>query len=175
MKTDFKALLTVLVLFAVVSCKPCKEIVTTVHDTVSHEVFITRHDTMLTTLPDSAGWTAYFECKKNNLGLFVPVIANQYTNSGNYIHVNTSQSGTATGLNVNVDCKTDSLKTRITLLEKTVKDYRDKETVKSVPINFLTGWQWVQVYFGRVLMGIVLIVILYFGIKFALKYFKIAI
>ena len=175
MKNAIISILTILTLFVVVSCKPCKEITTTVHDTVSHQVLIARHDTIISTLPDSAGWTAYFECKKNALGLFVPVISSKHTNSGSNIHVFTNQSGTATGMNVNVECKTDSLKTRITLLEKTIKDYEKNVTVKEIPINFLTGWQWVQVYFGRALMGIVLIVILFFGIKFALKYFKVAI
>lgn len=175
MKTAFKSLLSIAILLMVVSCKPCKEITTTVHDTVSHQVLITRHDTAIVSIPDSAGWSAYFECRKNAAGLYIPVVVNQHTTSGNQIHIASSQSGNATGLNVNVECKSDSLKRVITLLNKTITDYRDKETLTKVPVNFLTGWQWVQVYAGRVLLGILLIVVLFFGIKFALKYFKVAI
>ena len=165
MKRLFLSVLTVLVLLAVVSCKPCREITTTVHDTVSHEVTVTRHDTLITTLPDSAGWSAFFECRKNAAGLMIPVMTNQHTTSGSFIHVNTNQNSTQTGLNVNVECKSDSLKARITLLEKTIKDFRDKETVKEIPINYLTGFQWAQVWAGRVLILLVVLFVIWQVLK----------
>ena len=173
MKNVIGSLVIIVVILMVVSCKPCKEITTTVHDTVSHQVLITPHDTSIVSKPDSAGWRAFFICQKTAQGQYMPVINSQSASTGNHIHVNSITNNQGDGLNVNVICKEDSLKTVITLLNKTITDFRDKETVRDVPKNYLTGWQWTQVYAGRVLMGILLIIILFLGIKFALKYFKV--
>lgn len=143
----------------------------TTKDTISHTEIITRHDTMLLTLPDSAGWTAYFECRKNAIGNYVPFITNQHTTSGKNIHVNTSQSGTQTGLNVNVECKSDSLKNVITLLEKTIKDYRAREKTTIQKVNYVTGWQWFQIWSGRIFLGLLLIALIVVAVKFGLKKF----
>jgi len=140
-------------------------------DTTSHIETIIRHDTVFWGKPDSAGWTAYFECRKNKAGQMVPTIINQQTTSGNNLHVTTSQSGTQTGLNVSVQCKSDSLKTVITLLEKTIKDFRAKDRTVIKEVNVLTSWQSFQIWTGRIFLAIILIGLIVLGVKFGLKRF----
>jgi len=161
------SVLTALLLLVTVSCHAPRKITVYTHDTISHQVLITKHDTAIITKPDSAGWTAYFTCIKNSQGNYIPTINSQSTTSGTNLHVFTRQNTANAGLNVNVECKSDSLKRVITLLNKTITDFKSRSEVDKIPVNYQTGWQKFVGYLGYIFMGCILIILIFLISKLA--------
>lgn len=142
--------------------------VVTQKDSASHSVTITKHDTIVSTVPDSAWYRALIECEKNTAGQYVPIISNQQSGAGKIVHISSSINGNT----LTVDCKTDSLKNRITILEKTITDFSSQTKTINVPVNILKLWQKICIYGLAPIGGIVLfIVIVLIGIKLA-KFIK---
>lgn len=69
---------------------------------------------------------------------------------------------------VQVDCKIDSGAVYVAWKQRTETTEQKVTTVKvPPPVNFITGWQWAQIWAGRLLMALVLI---YVGIKVLKRY-----
>ena len=153
-----RTLIGILILLAIVLAGCSKRIVPTitVHDTVSHSVVITRHDTAIVTKSDSAYYYALIECEKNNAGIWQPVIHNQSVNPGKIIHINANMNGNA----LTVDCKTDSLKNVITLLEKTITDFRSKTSVEIKPVKYFPWYVKIALWWtGGTLLLLILFIV----------------
>ena len=158
MKTYFKAICGGLFI-AVVLCTACaRKVVPTVvvHDTISHTEVITRHDTAIFTKADSAYYYALIECEKNSAGNFVPVIHNQNVTPGKTIHINSTMNGNA----LTINCKTDSLTNVITILQKTISDFRKQTNTVTVEVKYIPWWVKILSWIGGVasLIGLVFVV-----------------
>ena len=144
-------------------------------DSIVHSVEYVNHDTTITIPADSAWLKMLIECQKDSLGHWNPVVVNQQSQSGANLQILQQQMDKQGRLLLTMTALADNYKTTIALKDKIIKDLsiRQKTTIQKV--NFVSGWQYFQIWLGRIFGGILLLILLFFGIKFALKYFKVAI
>lgn len=138
------------------SCKtiaPTASITTSTKDSI---IYIPKDTTIY--LTDSAGFRALLECDsvgKIRVKQIQDYYAGQFVKPKIIIKDNYVQ----------LDCKVDSAKVYVAWKEKHEISISSTNTVKVDRQNYLTGWQWFQVWCGRIGISILLIVVIIFVIK----------
>ncbi len=156
---DWVIILLAACLFFLCSCRT--QIPIARADTVTKVLIKERvHDTTIY-VTDSAGFKALLEC--DSLGMVrVKQIQNFY--AGQFVRPKVVVKDNY----IKLDCKVDSAKIYASWKERdTVKVTSTSQTIV-VKENYITGFQWAQIWAGRVF---ILLVLLYAGFK-ALKLYK---
>jgi hypothetical protein len=130
--------------------------VRTSNDTTTKYV---EHKIIERTPADSSWLKALIECQNGK-----PVLVN--VSSGN------SSNGRAPvmsyelkGNDLTIKCKEDSLRKVITTLEKQVQINSSKVEVHETKVNYITSWQWFQIWAGRIFLIALIILLAYIVLK----------
>lgn len=136
-----------------------------------HDSLIVKYvtkDTIWTMPMDSVAWQLYMACYDENGRLTSDKIRLTDTiekikgkNVRPVVYVNGNNV-------VTVKCIVDSAQVYKSWVEKHVTQI-NKEEPKEIRVNFLSGWQWFQVWCGRILFVLIFGAIAYIAIKFAKK------
>jgi hypothetical protein len=158
MLKKFNYIFTILILILLIStsCKtvaPVASINTITKDSI---IYVSKDTTVYIT--DSAGFKAFLEC--DSLGrIRIKQIQDFY--AGQFVKPKIIIKDNY----VKVDCKVDSAKVYVTWKEKHQITTSSTSTVQIDRQNYLTGWQWFQVWCGRIGIGLLLIIAVIFVIK----------
>jgi hypothetical protein len=146
-------------------CKPTKVIVER-RDTIRESVieYIPRDTTFILPM-DSSSLKALIECR-GNVAYLTGIINYKPGQNIKPPAVSIQQNV------LSVECKIDSIKVVKAWNEKHVTTVERTNTVVVKKENYLTGWQWFQLWTGRILGGIVLLVVIFWILK---KYLKLQI
>ena len=151
--------ITSIILLFILVVSSCKTIVPTASVTTITKdsiVYIPKDTTVY--LTDSAGFRALLEC--DSLGeIRIKQIKDYY--AGQFVKPKIIIKDNY----VSVDCKVDSAKIYVAWKEKHEIITTSSVTVKVDRQNYLTGWQWFQVWCGRVAMVVIGVVLIIFIIK----------
>jgi len=132
-------------------------------DTVktSETVYIP-HDSIIMIPGDSSYVEALIECKGNTARLMQIV---QY-GPGNRM----SPPKIIIRDNIiRAECLIDSSLVSVRYYEKHVTEFQKTSKTVVVKENYLTGWQWFQVWLGRILFGVIIISLIVFLVRFFIK------
>ena len=157
----FVALL--LLLFFLVSCN--RSIPVASSDTIVRTVIRDRVKDTTIYLTDSAGLMAYLECDsmgQAKVKFIEDYWAGQFSKVPKVVIRNNW---------LKADCRIDSAAVYVAMKLSDTTNYTRIETVKVVKENYLTPWQWAQVWAGRLLMILGLISVLFFGLRLFVKKF----
>ena len=152
-----RKLIILLFMFAIfTACRTLKppqiiERTTSIHDTVEKV-----RDTMIKIPADSAWLKALLECDKNG-----QIHIKQLTDYIAGIKMKPPEIQIKDNI-ITIKAKVDSTAVYAALKDRYVTSKETAYKEKKVEVNFLTGWQWAQVYAGRLLLLIGLIFIIYY-------------
>lgn len=164
MKKIFLSALILIMLSSCVTREKCDRMfppqVTVKHDSIVTQI---KHDSVIRMPGDSAWLKALIECQ-NGKPVITTIANNQQTGSNSlkpqisYIYKDNW---------LKVDCKVDSQKVYLTWTEKHVMVSNEKTVVHETKVNYITGWQWFQIWGFRILVILLVaaIAIMYFANK----------
>jgi len=163
MKTILYILIS-LTLFSCVTEKKCSQkfppqVIT--KDSISYIEKV--RDSIVKTPPDSAKIKALLKC--DSLGnVYIQTI--EELKLGNKVKPSIKIKDNY----IYLDCLVDSGQVYLAWKEKFYSQNSSKiEQKPPVKVNYLTGFQWFQIYTARILLAILLLIIIYLYIKFKLK------
>lgn len=143
----------------VLFCCGCKTTapIASVNTIVKDSIIYVPKDTTIY-LTDSAGFKALLEC--DSLGkVRIKQIQDFY--AGQFVKPEVIIKNNY----VKVDCKVDSAEVYVAWKEKHQITTTRTDTIKIDRQNYLTGWQWFQVWCGRIGIGLLLVIASVFVIK----------
>lgn len=139
----------------IASCSAPKTVV--VKETVEVETVVVERDTILQIMPDTASYQALIKCQEGRAVLVDPKI----TKPSKTLTPKVSLSSQGVLM---VDCTSELKELRAKLRERQTKRLETREIPVFVPAE-LSGWQWFQIWCGRLF----LFLFLGLGIGFVLK------
>lgn len=155
--------MALILLLMLSGCKPCNNVASS--DTITRiEVKELVRDTTVY-ITDSSGLRAYLEC--DSLGrLRLKQITDYY--AGQFVRPEVVIKDNY----VKVDCKIDSGRVYVAWKERHEKTQQTVTTTKIVKENYITGWQWFQIWVGRIGLFLLILAAAFFVAK---MYFKLPI
>jgi len=133
-----------------------------IHDSICHDSIVKDSLIRIPSPTDAALMKAYIDCSNGK-----PVIKTiiEYVPGKR-----TSSDISMDGNILTLDCKVDSGSVVTHYLKVHIRDYRGVLETKSVPVNYITGFQWFEIWGFRIYAILTVLMILFFAVKKLFKF-----
>jgi len=113
-------------------------------------------------LTDSAWAQMYFECSKDGDVLLKQILE---LKAGKYVTPRIIYKDKM----LYVECKVDSVGILLHYKNILIKEFQKIDKTTVVKENYLTGWQWFQLWAGRIFLGLIILILIYLIIRNSLR------